>query len=112
MKAITNVAMRIVLFVRQQSQVQDTGVTSNRIRVMRMITLLHVGRIQVTIRGGKIITVHEIFVLIVTGHIEILLTLSQVIILTKLYRNMSKNLRFMVATKKVGSPDKNFTGVK
>jgi hypothetical protein len=112
MKAITNVAMRIVLFVRQQLQVQDTGVTSNRIRAMRMITLLHLGRIQVTMWGGKIITVHEILVLIVTKRIEIFLTLSQVIILTKLYGSMSKNLGFMVATKKVGSTDKNFTGLR
>jgi hypothetical protein len=71
MKAITNVATQIVPFVRQQSQVQDTGVTSNRIRAMRMIILLHLGRIQITMRGGKIITVHEILVLIVTKHIEI-----------------------------------------
>jgi hypothetical protein len=68
MKAITNVATQIVPFVRQQSQVQDTGVTSNHIRAMRMIILLHLGQIQ---RGGKIITVHEILVLIVTKHIEI-----------------------------------------
>jgi hypothetical protein len=71
MKAITNVATQIVPFVRQQSQVQDTGVTSNLIRAMRMIILLHLGRIQITMQGGKIITVHEILVLIVTKHIEI-----------------------------------------
>jgi hypothetical protein len=73
MKGITNVVMQIVLFVKQQSQIQDTGVTSNRILAMRMIILLHVGRIQVTIRGGKIITVHKILVLIVTKHIEFFL---------------------------------------
>jgi hypothetical protein len=72
MKAITNVVMQIVLFVRQQSQVQVTGVTSNRIRAMRMIILLHLGRIQITIGGGIIITVNEILVSIVTKHIEIL----------------------------------------
>jgi hypothetical protein len=85
MKAITNVVMQIVLFVRQRSQAQDTGITSNRIRAMRMIILLHLGRIQITMRRGKIITVYEILVLIVTKYIEIFLTLSQVIILTKLY---------------------------
>jgi hypothetical protein len=71
MKAITNVVMQIVLFVRQQSQVQVTGVTSNRIRAMRMIILLHLGRIQITMGVGIIVTVNEILVLIVTGHIEI-----------------------------------------
>ena len=114
MKAITDVAMQIVPFVRQQSLVQDTGVTSNLIRAMRMIILLHLGRIQITMQGGKIIMVHEILVLIVTKHIEIFLTLtsSQVIILTKRYESMSKNLGAMAATKKVGLPDKNFTEVK
>jgi hypothetical protein len=86
MKGITNVVMQIVLFVRQQSQVQDTGVTSNRIRAMRMIILLRQRRVQISILGGKLISVHKILVLTVTGHIEIFLTLtsSQVIILTKL----------------------------
>jgi hypothetical protein len=108
------VAMQIVPFVRQRSLVQDTGVTSNRIRARRMIILLHLGRIQITMRGGKIITVHEILVLIITKHIEIFLTLtsSQVIILTKLYESMNKNLGSMAATKKVGLTDKNFTEVK
>jgi hypothetical protein len=113
MRGITNVVMQIALFVRQQSQARDTGVTSNRILVMRMIILLHLRRIQITMREGKIITVHQILVLTVTGHIEILtLTSSQVIILKKLYESMSKNLGSMVAIKKVGSTDKNFTGVK
>ena len=71
MKAITNVATQIVPFVRQQSQVQDTGVTLNRIRAMRMIILLHLGRIQITVRGDKIITLNEMLVLIVTKHVEI-----------------------------------------
>jgi hypothetical protein len=104
--------MQTVLCVRQQSLVQDTGVTSNRIRVMRMIILLHLGLIQITMRGGKIITVYEILGSIVTKYIEILLTLSQIIILTKLYRSMNKNFGFMVAAKKEGSTDEIFAGVK
>jgi hypothetical protein len=46
--------MRIVLFVKQQSQIRDTGITSNHILAMRMIILLHLGRIQISIPGdGK-----------------------------------------------------------
>lgn len=106
--------MPIVLFVKQQSQIRDTGITSNHILATRMIILLHLGRIQITMQGGKIIMVHEILVLIVTKHIEIFLTLtsSQVIILTKRYESMSKNLGSMAATKKLGLTDKNFTEVK
>jgi hypothetical protein len=114
MKGITNVVMQIVLFVKQQSQIQDTGVTSNRIRAMRMIILLRQRRVQISMLGGKIISVYEILVLIVTKHIEIFLTLtsSQVLILTQLYGIMNINLGFMVATKKVGSIDINLAGVK
>jgi hypothetical protein len=71
MKGTTNVVMQIVLFVKQQSQVQVTGVTSNRIRAMRMIILLRQRLIQISMLGGKLISVHEILVLTVTGHIEI-----------------------------------------
>jgi hypothetical protein len=71
MKDITNVVMRIVLFVKQQSPIQDIGITSNRIPAMRMIILLRQRQIQISIPGGKVITVHEILVLTVTGHIEI-----------------------------------------
>ena len=113
MKGIINVVMQIVLFVKQQSQVQDTGVTSNRIPDMKMIILLHQRRTQISIPGGKIITVHEILVLTVIEHIEILLTLTsgQFIILMRLYVSMSSNLGFMAATKKVGLTDKNVAGV-
>jgi hypothetical protein len=71
MKGITNVVMRIVLFVRQQSQIQDTSITSNHIQVMRMIILLHEGQIQISILGGKIIIVHGMLALIVTENAEI-----------------------------------------
>ena len=70
MKGITNVVMPIVLFVKQQSQIQDTGVTSNRIQGMKMIILLHVGRIPISILEGKVITVHGILVSKVIKHIE------------------------------------------
>jgi hydrogenase maturation factor len=72
---------------------------------MKMITLLLQRQIQISILGGKVITVHETLVLIVTGHTKIFLTLtsSQVLILTQLYGIMSKNLGFMAAIKKVGS---------
>ena len=63
--------MRIVLFVRQQSQIQDTSITSNHIRGMRMIILLHEGQIQISILGGKIIIVHGMLALIVTENAEI-----------------------------------------
>jgi hypothetical protein len=71
MKGITSVVMQIVLFVRQQSQIQDTGITSNHIQVMRMIILLHEGQIQISILGGKITIVHDMLALIVTKHTEI-----------------------------------------
>jgi hypothetical protein len=71
MKGITNVVMQIVLFVKQQSQTQDIGITLSRIQDMRMIVPLRQRHIQVSKLGGRIITVHEILVLIVTGHIKI-----------------------------------------
>ena len=70
MKGITNVVMQIVLFVKQQSQTQDIGITSSRIQDMRMIVPLRQRHIQVSKLGGKIITVHEILVSIATGHIK------------------------------------------
>jgi hypothetical protein len=46
--------MPIVLFVKQQSQIRDIGITSNHILATRMIILLHLGRIQISIPGdGK-----------------------------------------------------------
>ena len=113
MKGIKHVVMQIVLFVKQQSQTQDIGITSSRIQDMRMIVPLRQRHIQVSKLGGKIITVHEILVLTVIKHIEILLTLTsgQFIILMRLYVSMSSNLGFMAATKKVGLTDKNVAGV-
>ena len=72
MKGITNVAMQIALFVKQQSQIQDTGITSNHIRATRMINLLHLGQIQISILGDKIITAHETLVLEVTKKLNFL----------------------------------------
>jgi hypothetical protein len=76
MKGITNVVMQIVLFVKQQSRMQDIGITSGRIQDMRMIVSLCQRHIQVSKLGGKIITVHEILVLITTGHIKDFFTLK------------------------------------
>ena len=76
MKGITNVVMQIVLFVKQQSRTQDIGITSGRIQDMRMIVPLRQRHTQVSKLGGRIITVHEILVLIVTGHIKDFFTLK------------------------------------
>jgi hypothetical protein len=70
MKGITNVVMQIALFVKQQSQIQDIGITSSHIQDMRTIILLRQRHIQVSKLEGKIIIVHEILVLTVTRDIK------------------------------------------